>query len=125
MFEDAELNENTTPTEEFPAAEVVQTEGEQQVVNQGSVLSGNAGHRNLIEELTPREIDARAGALLDFDARDEAVPDEDLFDFEVTDELRQLASGYETLGDTISQGWLPSALVADLLFPEESSDESE
>lgn len=100
-------------------------EGEQEVVNRGSVLSNDVTRKALLEGLSPREIDVRAGHLLAFSPETESVEDADLFDFEVTDELRQLASGYETLGDTISNGWLPSSLVADLLFPEEASDDSQ
>lgn len=40
----------------------------------------------------------------------------ELFDFEITDELRALAAGYETLGDSVRSGDIPNSLLADLAF---------
>lgn len=40
----------------------------------------------------------------------------ELFDFEITDELRALAAGYETLGDSVRAGDIPNSLLADLAF---------
>ncbi|GEM_PF-6756299 len=41
---------------------------------------------------------------------------EDLFAFEITDELRELASGFESLGGQIRNGFIPTSLIADLIL---------
>lgn len=117
-------------------------EGVEMVPNPGTLLSEvqAAPSSALLFGLSESEIELRAGQLLNFDeARimPESVPtagspdcpeaeaaltDEQLFDFEVTDELREMASGYETLGDQIAHGWVPNALLADIFYPESDSE---
>ncbi|MFD2841033.1 hypothetical protein ACFSYH_10685 [Populibacterium corticicola] len=90
----------------------------------GSLVAGAlAPVEDLLNGVSYEEIDRRAGDLLNFEPDSPEEAEEDLFDFEVTDELRALAAGYEDLGDTIRQGYLPASLVLDLLYGEEDETE--
>lgn len=46
----------------------------------------------------------------------EILEQDDLFDFEITPELLQMAAGFDSLGEQVRSGWIPSALLADLVI---------
>ncbi|WP_029068706.1 hypothetical protein [Jonesia quinghaiensis] len=46
--------------------------------------------------------------------RDQGATDDDLFDFELTDEVRDIVGDTTGLGDQIREGNIPAALLADL-----------
>lgn len=98
--------------------------GDPMAVGNGSLVAGALTPvEDLLNGVSYEEIDRRAGDLLNFEPDNPEEAEEDLFDFEVTDELRALAAGYEDLGDTIRQGHLPASLVLDLLYGEEGETE--
>ncbi len=93
-------------------------------VSNGSLVAGAfTPVEDLLNGVSYEEIDRRAGDLLNFEPDSPEEAEEDLFDFEVTDELRALAAEYENLGDTIRQGHVPASLVLDLLYGEDDEVE--